>query len=60
MSISAASKKVLNPELDRLRTEKQRLEGLLDVLATQKADLLAQKDVVVAAIQNIKADIDAN
>ena len=59
MSISAASKKVLNPELDRLRAEKQRLIGLLDVLDVQKNDLIAQKDVVVAAIQNIKADIDA-
>ena len=59
MSISAASKKVLNPELDRLRTEKQRLQGLLDALDIQKQGLIAQKDIVVAAIQNIKADIDA-
>ena len=59
MSISAASKKVLNPELDRLRAEKQRLQGLLDALDVQKNDLIVQKDVVVAAIQNIKADIDA-
>ena len=59
MSISAASKKVLNPELDRLRAEKQRLQGLLDALDIQKQGLIAQKDIVVAAIQNIKADIDA-
>ena len=59
MSISSASKKVLNPELDRLRTEKQRLQGLLDALDIQKQGLIAQKDIVVAAIQNIKADIDA-
>ena len=57
--ITAQSKKILNPELDRLRAEKQKIEGQIDILNTQKAGLVAQKDIVVAAIQNIKADIDA-
>ncbi len=59
MGISTASKKILNPELDRLRAEKQRLQGLLDTLEIQKQGLIAQKDVVVSAIQSIKADVDA-
>lgn len=59
MSISVQSRKVLNPELDRLRAEKQRIQGLLDALDVQKSLLLAEKDAVSSAIQNIKADIDA-
>jgi prefoldin subunit 5 len=59
MSITSASKKVLNPELDRLRAEKQRISGLIDVLNTQKDSLLAQKNEVQSAIDSIKADIEA-
>lgn len=59
MSISNASKNVLNPELDRLRAEKQRLSNLIDDAQLKIDELKAQKVSVQSRIDAIKADIDA-
>lgn len=59
MSISNASKEILNPELTRLRSEKQRIQGLIDIAQKNIDELKSKKLSAQQSIDSIKADIDA-